>query len=63
MKARYKFIQMIRDQIVGQVPGAAEVVNTAIDAWEAGADPVGPYESGVFEVCDQVRKNIARSAS
>ena len=55
---RYKFIQPIRDKIVGQVPGAAEVANAAIDAWESGADPVGPYEAGVFEICDQVKANI-----
>ena len=55
---RYKFIDTIRDGIVDNLPGAAEAGYAAVDAWEAGEDPLDAYQAGVFEVCEKVRADI-----
>ena len=59
-REKYNFIPAVRQMIVDRVPGAAEVCEAAIDRWEAGEEPAGMFDAGVFEVCDQVRSDIAR---
>ncbi len=58
----YQFIDAIKDHIVKSAPGNEKATRVAIALWELDEEACSPFQSAVFSVCDQIRKDIAAHA-
>ena len=59
---RREFIPAIRDMIVQGVPGAPAAIQAAIDDWRDGKAPNGPFDAGVFAVCEKIAQDLDAQA-
>jgi hypothetical protein len=63
MNKQYELIQPLKDIIVKHVPRLDETVTDercyeAIERWELGEIAKNPLEAGVFEMCEQVKREV-----
>ncbi len=62
MTKQYEFIEPLKKMIINHCPRVSGVsesaIRTSIERWENGEPARTPWEMGVFEVCNQVKKEV-----